>query len=433
MDALTIEKPAPTPKTRGLYYDRLYLWVIAAVVAGALLGHYRPDLAMTLKPYGDAFIKAIKVVVIPLIFVTIVVGVGKVKTLKSVAHVGVKALIYFEIVSTLALITGLAVGNVWKVGAGMNANTRTIDTKSIEGYIKTAKELHPSDFFLNIIPNTFLEPFAKGDILPVIFLALLFGIAVSMSGEKGKPLLNALDSAMDALFGMVRVIMYAAPIGAGCAMAFTVGKFGLKTLLDLGELVASIYVVSILFAVIVFGALLRLAGFRLWRVLGYFKDEIVFVFAATSFELMVPRSMEKLEKLGVSRETVGLIMPAGITFNLDGTAIYMTMAVLFIAHAFNVELSMAQQFSILLVMLFTSKGLGGVTGAGFVALAATLPAVEALPITGLALLLGVDRFMAEMRAAMNLTSNVVATLVVGRWAGAVDMTRARAELGLRPA
>lgn len=420
--------PEAESRARGWYYDRIYLWVILAVIAGGALGYLKPDFAQTLKPYGEAFIKAIKVVVIPLIFVTIAVGVGKAANLRRVASVGIKALIYFEIVSTLALVTGLVVGNYWKIGEGMNAASMALDTKRVEDYAKAAKALNITDFFLNIIPNTFVEPFVRGDILPVVFLSLLFGMAISMSGEKGKPLLQTLDSTMAALFGMVRIIMYAAPLGAGCAMAFTIGSFGVNTLVELVKLVASIYLVSVLFVIIVFGVLLRLAGFRLWKVLGYFKDEILFVFAATSFESMVPRSMEKLEKLGVSREAVGLIMPAGVTFNLDGTAIYMTMAVLFIAHAFNVDLSMTQQFSILLVMLFTSKGLGGVTGAGFVALAATLPSVEVLPVTGLALLLGVDRFMAEIRAATNLTSNVVATLVVGRWAGVVDMATARAEL-----
>jgi Na+/H+-dicarboxylate symporter len=341
----------------------------------------------------------------------------------------VKALIYFEIVSTLALIIGMLIGNIWKIGQGINADTRTFDLKLVETYAQNAKSLTISDFLLNIVPNNFIEPFARGDILPVLFLALLSGFALTIAGEKGKPLVQLFDAVAALLFGMVRLIMYFAPLAALCAMAFTVGKYGFGALLELGQLVASVYLVSILFVVLVLGLFLKLAGFRIWQVLGYFKDEILFVFAATSAETMMPRSMEKLEKLGVSRETVGLVMPGGFAFNMDGTAIYMTMSVLFLGHAFNVELSLSNQLMILFVMLFTSKGAAGVTGGGFIALAATLPVIHAIPLAGLALLLGVDRFMAEIRAATNLTSNIVATLVIGRWAGAVEMTAARRELG----
>ena len=279
-----------------------------------------------------------------------------------------------------------------------------------------------------MIPTSFVEPFVKGDIMPVLFIAVLLGLALVLAGPRGKPMVALLDSASVALFGMVRIIMIFAPVAALCAMAFTVGKYGLRTLLDLGQLVASVYVVSILFVVIVLGALLRICGFRIVRVLNYFKDEILFVFAATSAETMMPRSMQKLEKIGVSREVVGLVMPGGFSFNMDGTAIYMTMALLFLAHAFNVELSIGRQLAVLFVMLFTSKGAAGVTGGGFIALAATLPVVDAVPVAGIALLLGVDRFMAEIRAATNLTSNIIATLVVGRWVGAVDMATAKSEL-----
>jgi Na+/H+-dicarboxylate symporter len=279
-----------------------------------------------------------------------------------------------------------------------------------------------------MIPTSFVEPFVKGDIMPVLFIAVLMGIALALAQSRGKPIVSFLDSASVALFGMVRIIMYFAPIAALCAMAFTVGKYGLKTLLDLGQLVASVYIVSILFVVVVLGAFLRISGFSIVRVLNYFKDEILFVFAATSAETMMPRSMLKLEKVGVSKEVVGLVMPGGFSFNMDGTAIYMTMAVLFLAHAFNVELSIWHQLTVLFVMLFTSKGAAGVTGGGFIALAATLPVLDAVPVAGLALLLGVDRFMAEIRAATNLISNIIATLVVGRWVGAIDMDVANAEL-----
>ena len=409
-------------------YRKLYVQVLVAVALGAMLGHLYPDLSVYLKPYGDAFIKAIKVVVAPIIFTTIVVGIAKMGDIRRVANVGVKALIYFEVASTLALIIGMIVGNFWKVGVGLNADPAAFDTKAVEAYAKVAKNVNLTDFFLSMIPTSFVEPFVKGDIMPVLFIAVLLGIALSLAQSRGKPIVSFLDSASVALFGMVRIIMYFAPLAALCAMAFTVGKYGLRTLLDLGQLVASVYIVSILFVVVVLGAFLRISGFSIIRVLNYFKDEILFVFAATSAETMMPRSMQKLEKVGVSKEVVGLVMPGGFSFNMDGTAIYMTMAVLFLAHAFNVELTIGHQLSVLFVMLFTSKGAAGVTGGGFIALAATLPVVDAVPVAGLALLLGVDRFMAEIRAATNLTSNIIATLVVGRWVGAIDMNVAAAEL-----
>jgi Na+/H+-dicarboxylate symporter len=402
--------------------------VLIAVVLGAILGYAYPDLSSALKPVGDAFVRAIKVMVTPIIFTTIVVGIAKMGDIRRVANVGVKALIYFEVASTLALIIGMVVGNLWKVGVGLNADPAAFDLKVVEGYAKLAKNVTLSEFLLSAIPTSFVAPFVNGDILPVLFIALLFGLALSLAQARGRPVVVFLESASVALFGMVRIIMYFAPLAALCAMAFTVGKYGLRTLLELGQLVASVYLVSVLFVVIVLGGFLRLSGFSIFRVLNYFNDELLFVFAATSSETMMPRSMQKLEKLGVSKEVVGLVMPGGFSFNMDGTAIYMTMAVLFLAHAFNVELSLWQQLSVLFVMLFTSKGAAGITGGGFIALAATLPVVDAVPIAGIALLLGVDRFMAEIRAVTNLLSNIIATLVVGRWARGVDMRIAEAEL-----
>jgi len=410
------------------FYRKLYVQVIIAVLVGAAIGHFYPHFGIQLKPYGDVFVRAIKVVVAPIIFTTIVIGIAKMGDIRKVANVGLKALIYFEIASTLALIIGMIVGNVWKVGQGINADPASFDINTVASYAKVAQNMTLTDFFVSIVPKSFVEPFVHGDILPVLFIAVLLGFALSFAGERGKPIISFLDAASVALFGMVRIIMYYAPIAALCAMAFTVGKYGPKTLLNLGELVASIYIVSILFVVVVLGGFLRLCGFSIARVMNYFKDEIIFVFAATSAETMMPRCMQKLEKLGVSKEVVGLVMPGGFSFNMDGTAIYMTMAVLFLAHAFNVELTIWHQLAVLFVMLFTSKGAGGVTGGGFVALAATLPVVNAVPVAGIALLLGVDRFMAEIRAATNLTSNIIATLVVGRWVGAIDMDVARAEL-----
>ena len=423
------ELPTAAGRTaRTPLYRKLYVQVLIAVALGAIIGYADPDLSILLKPYGDAFVRAIKVVVAPIIFTTIAVGIAKMGDIRHVANVGVKALIYFEVASTLALIIGMTVGNFWQVGVGLNADPAAFDPKAVEAYAKLAKNVTMSDFFLSMIPTSFVEPFVKGDIMPVLFIAVLLGLGLSLSQARGKPMVAFLESASVALFAMVRIIMQFAPIAALCAMAFTVGKYGLRTLLDLGQLVASVYVVSILFVMIVLGAFLRLSGFNIFRVLNYFKDEILFVFAATSAETMMPRSMQKLEKVGVSREVVGLVMPGGFSLNMDGTAIYMTMSVLFLAHAFNVHLSIWHQLSVLFVMLFTSKGAAGVTGGGFIALAATLPVVDAVPVAGIALLLGVDRFMAEIRAATNLTSNIIATLVVGRWVDGVDMKVATAEL-----
>jgi len=419
---------AKIPSQNTPFYRKLYVQVLVAVALGAMLGYAYPDLSLNLKPYSDAFVRAIKVVVAPIIFTTIAVGIAKMGDIRHVANVGAKALIYFEVASTLALVIGMAVGNFWKVGVGLNADPAAFDPKAVEAYAKLAKDVTMSDFFLSMIPTSFVEPFVKGDIMPVLFIAVLLGLGLSLAQARGKPIVSFLEAASVALFGMVRIIMYFAPIAAFCAMAFTVGKYGLRTLLDLGQLVASVYVVSILFVVVVLGAFLRLSGFNIFRVLNYFKDEILFVFAATSAETMMPRSMQKLEKVGVSKEVVGLVMPGGFSLNMDGTAIYMTMSVLFLANAFNVELSIWHQLSVLFVMLFTSKGAAGVTGGGFIALAATLPVLDAVPVAGLALLLGVDRFMAEIRAATNLTSNIIATLVVGRWVDGVDMKVATAEL-----
>jgi aerobic C4-dicarboxylate transport protein len=438
MTAFEIDRPSSemaAPRAGALaasarlpFYRKLYVQVLIAVALGAVLGYVAPNFSVNLKPFGDAFVKAIKVVVGPIIFTTIALGIAKMRDIRDVANVGVKALIYFEIASTLALIIGMIVGNVWQVGTGLNADPAAFDPKAVEAYTKVAKDTGLTEFFLSIIPNSFVEPFVKGDIMPVLFVALLLGLGLSLVQERGKPIVVFMESAAAALFGMVRIIMYFAPVAAFCAMAFTVGKYGLRTLVDLGQLVASVYIVSILFVLIVLGGFLRLSGFGIGRVLNYFKDEILFVFAATSAETMMPRSMQKLEKLGVSREVVGLVMPGGFSLNMDGTAIYMTMSVLFLAHAFNVQLTIWHQLSVLFVMLFTSKGAAGVTGGGFIALAATLPVVDAVPVAGIALLLGADRFMAQIRAATNLTSNIIATLVVGRWVGGVDVPTAKAEL-----
>jgi Na+/H+-dicarboxylate symporter len=424
MSADALAGEAGRQSARRPLWKQLYVQVVVAVLIGALLGHFDPGLATALKPLGDAFIKAIRALVTPIIFVTVVVGIATMGDMRRIASIGLKSIVYFEVVSTLALLIGLAVGNLWHTGAGINADPAALDGKLVAGYVASAKSLTVTDFLLGIIPPSFVEPFVRGEILPVLFLAVLLGLALCAMGERAKPLVAILDLCAHGLFGMVRLVMYVAPLGALGAMAFTIGKYGLGTLAQLGQLLAAVYLVSILFVLVVLGGALRLAGFDIWRVLGYFKDEILFVFCATSAETMIPRSMAKLERMGCAREVVGLVMPTGFSFNMDGTAIYMTMAVLFIAQATNIDLSLTQQLTILFVMLFTSKGAAGVTGGGFIALAATMPAIGALPVGGLALILGIDRFMAEIRAATNLTSNIIATIVVARWAGALDTEQA---------
>ncbi len=410
------------------WLSKLYIQVIIGVIIGIAIGYFEPQFAVALKPFGDVFIKAIKAIVTPIIFLTIVVGIATIGDMRRVASVGIKAIIYFEVASTLALLIGMAVGNIWPVGRGINADPATLDAGAVSTFVQKAHDVTLTDFFINIIPSTFLSPFVNGDILPVLFIAVLFGLALCKIGDKAKPFIGFLETASYALFGMVNIIMRFAPLGAAGAMAFTIGKYGLGSLLELGQLVVAVYIVSILFVVFVLGTFLKMAGFSLWKVLSYFKDEILVVFAATSAETMIPRSMAKLQHLGVRKEVVGLVMPTGFSFNMDGTAIYMTMAVLFIAHATNTDLTLWHQMTILFIMLFTSKGAAGVTGGGFIALAATMPSIGVLPVAGLALLVGVDRFMAEIRAATNLTSNIIATLVVGRWVGAVDTERAQAIL-----
>jgi aerobic C4-dicarboxylate transport protein len=410
-------------------YRQLYVQVLAAVLIGVMVGWLDPALGIKLQPLATAFIKAIRAVVIPIIFTTVVGGIAVIGDLRKVGRIGIRALIYFEVVSTAALLLGLVVANLYPFGAGMNVDPATLDAKAFAGDVDAAKSLTLVSFLINIIPASFVGALASGDILPVLFAAVLFGLALCQLGERAQPLIQLIELVTQGLFGIVRYIMYVAPLGALGAIAFTVGKYGLAALKPMAGLVAGVYLISILFVVIVLGALLKMVNLSLWRVLAYFKDEIIFVFCATSAETMIPRSLAKLEKLGCPKEVAGLVMPAGFSFNTDGTAIYMTMAVLFIAHATNFDLGLGQQLVILFVMLFTSKGAAGVTGAGFVALAATLPAVGGLlPIGGLVLLVGIDRFMAEIRAATNLTSNIIATLVIGRWVGAIDMAQAQAEL-----
>jgi Na+/H+-dicarboxylate symporter len=411
--------------TRRSPLRKLYVQVLIAIGFGILLGHFYPSLGVDLKPLSDGFIMLIRAVVPLIIFATVAVGIAKMGDMRRVGIVGLRALIYFEIVSTLALLVGLAVGNLLQPGAGLHIDPASLDEKAVASYVTSAKSLTIVDFLMKMIPANMVGAVAQGDLLPVLVMSVLFGFALIHMGERGQRLVVVIDDFTHALFGIVRIVMYLAPLAAFGAMAFTIGKFGFGMLASLGKLLASVYLTSILFVLIGFGMIARLFGLRLLKILRYFKDELLIAFSATSGEAMIPRSIVKLERMGCSEETVGLVLPTGFSFNTDGTAIYMTMAVLFIAQATDIQLTIGQQLTMLFVMLFTSKGAAGVAGAGFVALAATLPALGILPVGGLALLLGVERFMSEIRAVTNLFSNIFATVVVARWMGELDDDRLR--------
>src|SRR5216683_3173168 len=399
---------------------KLYVQVLIAVALGILLGAVWPSLAVDMRPFSDGFIMLIRAVVPPIIFATVVVGIAKMGDMKRVGIVGLRAIIYFEVVSTLALFIGLGVGNLIEPGAGLHIDPASLDEKAVATYVTGAKSLTIVDFLMKMIPQNMIGAVAQGDLLPVLVMSVLFGFALIHMGERGQRLVVVIDDFTHALFGIVRIVMYLAPLAAFAAMAFTIGKFGFGMLASLGKLLASVYLTSILFVLVGFGLIARMFGLRLLKILRYFKDELLIAFSATSGEAMIPRSIVKLERMGCSEETVGLVLPTGFSFNTDGTAIYMTMAVLFIAQATDIELTIGQQLTMLFVMLFTSKGAAGVAGAGFVALAATLPALGILPVGGLALLLGVERFMSEIRAVTNLFSNIFATVVIARWMGEID-------------
>jgi aerobic C4-dicarboxylate transport protein len=422
----TLAAPGPTPRRPLL--RRLYVQVLIAIAAGILLGHFYPGLGVKMKPFSDGFITLVRAVVPPIIFATVAVGIAKMGDMRRVGIVGLRALIYFEVVSTLALFIGLAVGNLLQPGAGLHINPATLDDKAIAGYVAGAKSLTIVELLMKMIPHNMVGAVAEGEILPVLVMGVLFGFALCHMGARAERLVSLIDDFTHALFGIVRIVMYVAPLAAFGAMAFTVGKFGFHALTSLGQLLFSVYVTSILFVLVGFGLIARLFGLRVLKILRYFKDELLIAFSATSGEAMIPRSMVKLERMGCSQEVVGLVLPTGFSFNTDGTAIYMTMAVLFIAQATDIHLSFGQQLTMLFVMLFTSKGAAGVAGAGFVALAATMPALGILPVGGLALLLGVERFMSEIRAVTNLFSNIFATVVIAKWMGELDDRRLRAVL-----
>ena len=417
--------PRPGTATHRSPLRKLYVQVLIAIGVGILLGHFYPSLGVEMKPISDGVITLIRAVVPVIIFATVAVGIAQMGDMRRVGVVGLRALIYFEVVSTLALLVGLAVGNLLQPGAGLHIDPASLDQKAVAGYVTSAKSLTIVDFLMKMIPSNMVGAVAQGDLLPVLVMAVLSGFALCHMGERSQRLIVLIDDFMHALFGIVRIVMYLAPLAAFAAMAFTIGKFGFGMLASLGQLLASVYLTSILFVLIGFGLIARLFGLRVLKIIRYFKDELLIAFSATSGEAMIPRSIAKLERMGCSEETVGLVLPTGFSFNTDGTAIYMTMAVLFIAQATDIQLTIGQQLTMLFVMLFTSKGAAGVAGAGFVALAATMPALGILPVGGLALLLGVERFMSEIRAVTNLFSNIFATVVIAKWMGELDDDRLR--------
>ena len=411
------------PARRKRVYQHLYFQVVCAIVIGILLGHFYPQLGESMKPLGDAFIKVIKMMIAPIIFCTVVHGIASMEDMKKVGRVGIKALIYFEVLTTLALIVGLVVINVWQPGHGMNVDPKALDTKSIEAFATKAKEQSTVEFLLHIIPNTVIGAFAEGEILQVLFFAVLFAFALFMLGERGKPVLNFIDIVSHALFGVVGIIMKAAPLGAFGAMAFTIGKYGVGTLVSLGQLMASFYVTCLIFIFGVLGVIAWLTGFSIFKFIRYIKEELLIVLGTSSSETVLPRMIAKMENLGCRESVVGLVIPTGYSFNLDGTCIYLTMAAVFLSQATNTDLSLGQQIGVLGVLLITSKGAAGVTGSGFIVLAATLASVGTIPVASIALILGVDRFMSEARALTNLIGNGVATVVVSKWEKSLDVER----------
>ncbi|WP_431121413.1 dicarboxylate/amino acid:cation symporter [Variovorax paradoxus] len=414
MDHQVVPKP---------FYKSLYFQVITAIVLGVLLGHFYPDTGASMKPLGDGFIKLIKMIIAPIIFCTVVVGIAGMEDMKKVGKTGGLALLYFEIVSSVALVVGLVIINIVRPGAGMNVDVSQLDAKSIAAYTGPGKMQSTTDFLLNVIPNTVVDAFAKGEILQVLLIAVMFGFALHKFGGRGTLVFDVIEKGSHVLFVIVGYIMKVAPIGAFGAMAFTIGKYGVSSLLQLGQLMATFYATCLFFIFVVLGLIARFHGFSIWKFIKYIKEELLIVLGTSSSESVLPRMMAKLENLGAKKSVVGLVVPTGYSFNLDGTSIYLTMAAVFIAQATNTEMSLTQQLTLLAVLLLTSKGAAGVTGSGFIVLAATLSAVGHVPVAGLALILGIDRFMSEARALTNLIGNGVATVVVAKWTNDLDTVR----------
>ena len=417
-----------TPTGRPPIYRSLYAQVITAIVIGVLVGHFFPQTGEALKPLGDGFIKLIKMIIAPIIFCTVVVGIAGMEDMKRVGKTGGYALLYFEVVSSVALVVGLVVVNLLQPGDGMHVDPKTLDTKGIAAYTGPGKLQGTVDFLLAIIPTTVVDAFAKGEMLQVLLFALLFGFALHRFGGRGTLVFDGIEKTSHVLFAIVGMIMKLAPIGAFGAMAFTIGKYGLGSLVSLAKLMGAFYATCLIFIFIVLGTIARLHGFSVWKFIKYIKEELFIVLGTSSSESVLPRMMAKLENLGVRKSTVGLVIPTGYSFNLDGTSIYLTMAAVFIAQATDTPMTLMQQLTLLGVLLLTSKGAAGVTGSGFIVLAATLSAVGGVPVAGLALILGIDRFMSEARALTNLIGNGVATVVVGKWTGDLDAARMQAVL-----
>ncbi|RJL87133.1 dicarboxylate/amino acid:cation symporter [Xanthomonas vasicola] len=428
-----ISKPAGPLPASVPFYRQLYFQVVVAIVLGALLGHFEPAFAESLKPLGDAFIKLVKMIIAPVIFLTIVNGIASMTHLKTVGRVFGKAMAYFLFFSTLALVVGLIVAHVVQPGAGMNINPADLDQSAVKSYVEKSHDLTLVGFLMDIIPNSLIGAFV-GDqvvngkltgpnILQVLFVAVLFGVSLALVGERGKPVLNLLEALIAPVFKLVHILMRAAPIGAFGAIAFTIGKYGVESLVNLAWLVGSFYLTSLLFVLVILGVVCRLCGFSVLKLIRYLKAELLLVLGTSSSESALPSLMEKMEKAGCEKSVVGLVVPTGYSFNLDGTNIYMTLAALFIAQATNTELTLGHQIALLAVAMLSSKGAAGVTGAGFITLAATLAVVPEVPVAGMALILGVDRFMSECRSLTNFIGNAVATVVVSRWENALDRDR----------
>ena len=412
-----------TPHPKKPIYKSLYAQVLFAVVVGVLLGNFYPQVGVDMKPLGDGFIKLIKMIIAPIIFCTVVIGIAGMEDMKKVGKTGGLALLYFEVVSTLALIVGLVIVNFLQPGVGMNVDPATIDTKSIAAYTAPGKMQGTVDFLMNIIPTSVVDAFAKGEILQVLLFSVLFGFALHKFGGRGTMVFDLIEKLSHVLFDIVGLIMKVAPVGAFGAMAFTIGKYGVASLFSLGKLMGAFYLTCLIFVFVVLGIISKVHGFSVWKFVKYIKEELLIVLGTSSSESVLPRMMEKMENLGVRKSVVGLVIPTGYSFNLDGTSIYLTMAAMFIAQATDTPMDLTQQLTLLAVLLLTSKGAAGITGSGFIVLAATLSAVGGVPVAGLALILGIDRFMSEARALTNLVGNGVATLVVAKWTGDLDMQR----------
>ena len=410
-------------------FKSLYFQVLLAISLGILLGHFYPDLGAQMKPLGDGFVKLIKMIIAPVIFCTVVTGIAGMESMKAVGRTGAIALLYFEVVSTIALIIGLVIVNIVQPGAGMNVDPAALDAKAVAVYADQAAQQGLVAFIMDIIPGSVIGAFASGNILQVLLFAVMFGFALHHLGEKGQMMFNFIDSFSKVIFGIINMIMKLAPIGAFGAMAFTIGKYGVGTLVQLGQLIVCFYITCVLFVVFVLGSIAKATGFSIFRFIAYIKEELLIVLGTSSSESALPRMLDKMEKVGCKKSVVGLVIPTGYSFNLDGTSIYLTMAAVFIAQATNSHMDIWHQITLLVVLLLSSKGAAGVTGSGFIVLAATISAVGHLPVAGLALILGIDRFMSEARALTNLIRNGVATIVVAKRVRQLDENQMRAVLG----